>query len=144
MWPRLVSSGANWVRSAADAKAPSSAFTIRQVIWFVSGFPPALAVMPIAQQPMRQRSQQQMNCDPRHRNQEQRSKHPRNIQAKARFDNAISKPRPLAGRPCGNLSDNRADQRQSAADPEASEKIRKSGGQPEEQELVHARGPVHL
>src|SRR5271165_7043170 len=70
---------------------------IRPNASFGSGFSPALAIVPIAQQPMRQRSQQEMNCDARDRNQEQGGEHSRNIEAKARLDNAIRQPRPLAG-----------------------------------------------
>ena len=56
--------------------------------------------------------------------------------------NAKSRARP--GRPRRDFRDDRPDQRQSAADPQAAKKIRQRGGKPQQRQLLPRRGAVKL
>src|SRR5271165_2603217 len=77
---------------------PRPHLLIRMFFLVVSTFPPALALVPLVQQPMRERGQKDMNCDAGDRDQEERREHSWNIEAKTRFDDAVGETRALAGR----------------------------------------------
>ena len=58
--------------------------TMRVVSSAKSGLPPALAFMPLRQEPVRERGEKDMNCDAGDRDQEERGKHSRDIEAETR------------------------------------------------------------
>ena len=89
------------------------------------------AVVPMAQQQMRERGQHEEDRDAGERNQHQRGEHARDVEPEAGFDDAKGEARALRRRAGGEFGDDRADQREAAADPQAAEEIGQRGRQPQ-------------
>ena len=84
--------------------------------------------MPAAQKEIGERARHEEDRHARERDQHQRREHARDVQTVAGFNNTKRQPRPLPGRAGGDLGDDGADQRQSAADPQAGKEIGQRGG----------------
>ena len=78
------------------------------------------------------------------RDQQQRREHAGNVEAIAAFDDAEGEPRALSRRARRDLRDDRADQREAAADAQAAEEIGQRRGHAQPQQLPPARGAIEL
>jgi hypothetical protein len=94
--------------------------------------------VPASQQQMGDEGQREENRDAAHREQQQRRKHARNIEAIAGFDDAVGEPRAGAGGSGCNLGNHRADQGEAAGDLETGKDVGQCARQLELGEDLHA------
>src|SRR5690348_9365760 len=96
----------------------------------------------MAPEAARQQIEQQIDDDRGQRQQQQRGEETRDREAVAGFEDAEGEPGFGAAGAGDKFGDDSADQRETAADPEAREKIRQRGRQPEIEERLAGRGAV--